>query len=318
MNVIVFKLTSYNERLAVTPPIDVDLKGTIAATLALAGSILAAMYVTLGLHAYSALLRFSVRRKFKEFFGLNRDDHGTIVVLPRFSVGKSDETATNTGSNGISLKRLNELDRRCISLDDMIAVRYIHALFSEQGLLPPKLFFDDDAHTIVFKGIAPTDKELEPIQQAKNIITIGLFSNELTTTISQRNEREDQRSFRLSKPADYFQGVRQLDIAPPDASLEAWRQKSDHWVSECHDAQFALLAKVSAPGGRQVIILGGSTARATRKLARFLQQGWLQTYEHKAKNRGKKLGSSRFSRCFIVANEDQRDPDPSFVHYCDA
>jgi hypothetical protein len=318
MNAIVFKLTAYNERLAVETPVDVEQKGTVAAILALAGSVLAAMYVTLGLHAYFTALRWSMKKKFKEFFGLDRVDHGTVIVLPRFSVGTSNSSTSERGTNGITLKNLDELDRRCISLDDIVAVRYLMALFAEHGFSPPKLFFDDDAHSIVFNGKATSDPELDSLQRAKNIIAIGVFSNELTTTVAHRKDRTDNRSFRLSAPEAYFSGARQLDIAPTNASLDEWRQQSTHWVSECRDAQFALLAKVLAPGERQIIILGGSTAKATRKLAKYLQRGWLQTYEYKIPGRRSRLGGNPFSRFYLVANEDQRDPDPSYVHYSDA
>lgn len=318
LNAIVVKLTYFNEQLAAANPVDVDLKGPVAAALALAGAILAAIWVTLGLHAYSALLRRSVRKKFCELFGMQRPDHGTIIVIPRFSVGDFADTSSQSGTNGISLKKLNELDRRCISLDDMIAVRYIIALLAEQGIAPPKLFFDDDVHAVVFGGRAPTDPELEPIQKARNIINIGLFSNELTTTINQRTEREDQRSFQLSSPVDYFNGQRQIDIAQPNDSLEEWRLKRTQWLSECRDAQFALFAKVRAPGSRQIIIVGGSTARATRKLARILREDWLRTFEFKAGARKEKLGSNPFSRFYLIPNQDQREPEAGFVHYSDA
>lgn len=301
------------------PVSDHVIKGLINAGLAVVGSTLAAALVPLALHLYAHLERRNTRAKFARFFRLSEETR-PIFVLPRFKVGRSEKETEDHGINGICLKQLDELDRNCVSFDDIVATRHLTTMFAENSVHSPRIFFDDDVWKVVFGETALSDeKRYKEIRDCRSFIVIGIFSNALTTSINK--SLEISRSFRLSDPPSAVAGQRNIEIAPISIKsldlLEKWRAKPGPFLTTPSASRFGLLARVALPGDREAFILGGGTARATRKSASYLLKNWAQLYDYRAPERTARLGANAFAMELIVPDADDSSPLLGRTFYLD-
>ncbi|WP_028220711.1 hypothetical protein [Paraburkholderia oxyphila] len=292
------------------------LKGSINAFLAVGGSILAAALVPLFLHFYSDFVRKEARVKFARFFFVPPNGK-VIIVMPRFKIESPPDSAQDNGVNGLCLKEFKELDRACVSIDDLVAARHISAMFAENGAPVPRIFFDDDVWRVVFGETRLDDERYKEIRECKTFIVIGIFSNAIATELNKSINTD--RSFRLSGAEDAKNGNRYLEIAPmklrsPDM-LGQWRREESSFSNRSQSGSFGLLARVALPSEGVALLVGGGTARATRKVASHLRRHWLQLHDLREIERDAPIGTNSFSMEFAVSDVPNSSPERGRAYY---
>ncbi|CAE6754705.1 hypothetical protein R69927_07347 [Paraburkholderia domus] len=278
-------------------------RGLANAFFAVFGSILAAALVPLSIHFYSDLVRKKTKAKFTGFFFLP-PSRKAIIVLPRFKIENSTGVSQDTGVNSLCLKEVKELDRACVSIDDLVAARHISAMFAEHQMPVPRIFFDDDVWEVVFGKTNTDDDRHKEIRECKTFIVVGLFSNAISTELNKSLDAD--RSFRLSTLEDANKGDRHVEIAPMENTspeqLRRWGAEESSVSSGAQRGSFGLIARLSLPGERVALLVGGGTARATRKMASHLRRHWLQLYDLREMERDVLMGTNSFSMEFAVSD----------------
>ncbi len=274
-------------------------KALLNAVSAVTSSILAAMLATLAINWYSDLRRQETKAKFMRFFSISVGGE-VIIVLPKFKVEVAEQNDEDRGANELCLKELTEVDRACVSWNDLIAARHISAMFAEYGTSVPKIYFDDDVWKTFYDKTYFDDRGNDDIRKCTSFIVIGLFSNAIVTELSR--SLEANRSFKISSREEAKNSERWVEIAPMQRespeSLHAWYQETANTQSK--SGNFGLLSRVSMPGDRRVLIVGGGRARSTRKMASYLRRHWIKLHDLSEPERNQPLQDKFFSIGFIV------------------
>lgn len=293
-------------------------KAFLNAVSAVTSSILAAMLATLAISWYNDLRRQKTRAKFHSFFSILPGGE-VIIVLPKFKVEGAEQNREDRGPNELCLKELTEEDRACVSWNDLIAARHISAIFAEHGAAVPKIYFDDDVWKTFYDQTYFDDRGNEDILKCTSFIVVGIFSNAITTELSL--SLEANRSFKIATLEEVRDGQRWMEIAPMQhespESLHEWYKETPNVQPKTQD--FGLLSRASMPGDRRVLIVGGSKARATRKMASYLRRHWIKLHDLSEPERSQLLLDNYFSIEFavrpkVVGNEtsgSHRKVDPS-------
>lgn len=282
-------------------------KSFLNGILAVGGSILAGCLVPIGLKFYSDREKKSIRSKFQLFFGLVDETQRPIIVLPRFKVTVTPGNNNYHGVNNITTKQLSELDEKCLAFDDIVALRHITTLFAENDWKPPRIYFDDDVWEILYGSGQHKNKNIEKqIKDAKSFIAIGLFSNCLTTTINSLPYSEQPHFFILSNLDSTLQGSRKLQIPPRSCrDIEKWIESPKKSTSLPDNETFALFSRIKLKDNRIMTIIGGQTAKGTRKLASFIRDYWLKMFLSPKYGSEKLLSGRSCAISFFVRNIDK-------------
>jgi hypothetical protein len=225
----------------------------------------------------------------KVFFGSIDPSREIAIVIPRFpqAFGAAEHAALNQTPT-VSVKDGRLTHKYNLAFDDVTASRQISAIFSELGLAPPRIEFDDDAKKSLFGPLADEDK----LGKYRMFIVIGLYSNDVTMEFATRSAQTHNRRFRLSSREQLYAGTRGVAYnAEPEVSIEWLTQDGANWDLEIQadlaespresskKRDFALISTCTAPDGRVCIILGGGRARGTRKAASYLRRSWKEIAE---------------------------------------
>lgn len=291
------------------------------------------------------------RRQFTKLFGKDVLTKPVGIVLPRFDTKRSSELngAIHVIDKAVKDARLTV--RAQLAFDDVVAIRHISAMFAELGLSTPIIMFDHEVRVALF-GPSPGeageqgaiteierrafDQAIIRARQCCAFVVVGLFSNRVTMQFDQSMEPQYRRLFKLTSIDLFRQHKRGILICDEKRPLE-WLKTCDderadreakplernldsdqHFLPDQED--LVLIAKVVGPGSRPCIIVGGASARGTRKGSKYLLRNWDELLLEKDVERDRKPVADRcFAARYHIAARDgaslERGPIAVFPDY---
>lgn len=292
--------------------------------ISVAGGLFVTASIPLALHLYRTYETKTDKGKFRKFFALE-DGKRPVIVLPQFKVGTPSPESNYKGDNGISLKDLSQLGKFCVSYDDTVALRHLTTLFAEFDSPAPKILFDEDVWRFLNGKATTTDKGFREMDEANTFILVGLLSNSIVATATERKDAKDHRFFKIGS-STAFPGQRlTLEVPPLNVSdVGKWRNSAPDSTTPPSGDAFGLLAKMRIAGNRTAIVIGGENARGTRKLASFLRKNWREVHDFKEMNRKQPILDRPFSISFriprrvsLAEGEGTSEPVRTAVFYLD-
>ncbi|MEW8385332.1 MAG: hypothetical protein AB2704_26025 [Candidatus Thiodiazotropha taylori] len=288
----------------------------------IASAVIAAVLIGITARAINILKVQPRLRKFREFFGYNKNDGRDIFVVVPFFKTKTgstvDETKTqylypenqSTPSEWLEEQKHIETGLQTLAaFEDLRSAASLSSLFAEQDGIAPKIVPDSD-----------WDEERVRGGRTYTAIAVGLFSNKVSRKFYHATFSDPIGAFVSINPLKESTSGGQIKIRTRTGSedVRTWTSFSDPMLAAPKDGSpvHAVIVKViDKKSGCIGFIVGGLSEYGTSHAGRFLREEWEKIYDFTDEN-GEKIGSRAFAIVLSVQVNRKQEIEPVIsTHY---
>jgi hypothetical protein len=287
----------------------------------IASAVTAAVLIGITARAINILKVQPKLRKFREYFGYDKNDGRDIfVVVPFFKTETGstfDETKTeylypenqNTPSEWLEEQKHIETGLQTLAaFEDLRSAASLSSLFAEQEGIAPKIVPDSD-----------WDEERERGGKTYTAIAIGLFSNKVSRKFYHATFSDPVGAFVSINPLKDSTSGGQIRIRTRAGSedVRTWTPFSDPMLAAPKDGfpVHAVIVKVvDNKSGCIGFIVGGLSEHGTSYASRFLKEQWEKIYDFTDDN-GEKIGVRSFALVLSVQVNRKQEIEPIITNH---